>query len=69
VISLKNMGDIRKESTTVVDAMKNGSMTHSKGAVIVKALNVFLSSAKLQLEYAKLTGKVEGIKVLNESRQ
>ncbi len=61
-----NMQDIRTEAAATIDALKDGSMHHNKGAVVVKALNVLISSAKLQLEHAKLLGRATEIKFLTE---
>ncbi len=54
---MDNIKDVRTEATATIAGLKDGSIHHSKGAVIVKALNVFISSAKAQLEHSRLMGK------------
>lgn len=61
---MKTMQEIRGILCEQMDAIKDNTTTPNKANSIINAVGKLLHSVRIELEYAKLTGKAPSMKML-----
>lgn len=61
---MKTMAEIREILCEQMDAIKNDTITPNKANSIINAVGKLLHSVRIELEYAKLTGRKPEMKML-----
>ncbi len=56
---MKHISEVREKAVTVIEKLESDKISHSKGNVIMKGLNVIVATAKQQLDQIKIAGTAE----------
>jgi|26BtaG_2_1085354.scaffolds.fasta_scaffold31859_3 hypothetical protein len=61
---MKNVKELRKTASKVIDSLMNGSIDSKNAKVVVAGMNTMISSAKAQIVHYKAMGKKSKINFL-----